>query len=458
MREIKKVLVANRGEIAIRIIRACKEFGIETVAVYSEADKECLHVHLADKAIHIGPAASVKSYLNIDQLISVAISEGVDAIHPGYGFLAENADFSDACKNNNICFIGPSGDVIRKMGDKIAARNAAVAAKVPVIPGTNEENTDLEEIVRVAKNIGFPVLLKAAAGGGGRGMKVAHDEQELRSFYQQTKTEAQAAFGNGTVYIEKYIINARHVEVQVLFDNHGNGIHLGERDCSIQRRHQKLIEEAPCPVIDNEVRKDMTAAALALAKSQNYTSAGTIEFVIDTDNSKFYFIEMNTRIQVEHPVTEILTGIDIVKEQLRVATGAVLSINQNDITFTGHAIECRINAEDPYEGFMPSPGKIEQVFLPGGAGVRVDTHCYAGYSIPLYYDSLLGKLIVLGRDREEAIARMLRALEEFEFNGIKTTIPFLGEVLEHSDFISGKYNTRWIEESFLNQLNGTIGV
>ncbi|MCH6267971.1 acetyl-CoA carboxylase biotin carboxylase subunit [Neobacillus citreus] len=455
---MNRVLVANRGEIAVRIIRACKELGIETIAVYSDADQDGLHVHLADKSVSIGPAPSRKSYLNIEKLISVAIEERIDAIHPGYGFLAENDEFSDACARNHICFIGPSGDIIRKMGNKIQARKAAVEAGVPVVPGTNEKNSDVEEFARAAHEIGYPVLLKAAAAGGGRGMKVVFDERELRNFYQQTQAEAAAAFGDGTVYIEKYIQNARHVEVQVLFDHYGNGIHLGERDCSIQRRHQKLIEEAPSPVLDSKMREEMHAAALALAKSQNYTSAGTIEFVVDADSRKFYFIEMNTRVQVEHPVTEMLTGIDIVKEQLRIAEGHKLSIEQRDVQFMGHAIECRINAEDPFRGFMPMPGKIEHLHLPGGTGVRVDSHCYAGYSIPLYYDSLLGKLIVHGQDREEAIVRMLRALGEIDLKGIRTTVPFHERVLGNPDFRSGKYNTRWVEESFLHELNKPVEV
>ncbi|MFZ5632183.1 MAG: acetyl-CoA carboxylase biotin carboxylase subunit [Bacillota bacterium] len=447
---MKKVLVANRGEIAVRVIRACKELGIKTVGVYSEADKESLHVQMADQSVCIGPPLTTKSYLNINTLLSVALLTKADAIHPGYGFLAENAEFSDVCRRNNIRFVGPTGNVIRKMGNKIAARKAAAAAGVPVVPGTKENISDLDEIVRVANNVGFPVLLKAAAGGGGRGMQLVHNEQEVREAFMRTQAEAQVAFGDRSLYVEKYIRNARHVEVQVLFDEHGNGIHLGERDCSLQRRHQKLLEESPCTVIDDNLRNELTNAALVFARSVGYTSAGTVEFVVDLDEKKFYFIEMNTRIQVEHPVTEILTGVDIIKEQLRVAAGEKLSISQDDVKSRGHAIECRINAEDVAKGFVPIPGKIESIAFPAGPGVRVDSHTYTGYKISPFYDSLIAKLIVVDSNRQNAIERMLRALDEFKVAGIPTTVPFHQKILQNPSFAKGEYNTRWVEEVFLN--------
>ena len=449
MTEIKKVLVANRGEIAVRIIRACKEMGLKTVAVYSEADKESLHVQMADESACIGPPQTTKSYLNMQNLLSVAVQTNADAIHPGYGFLAENAEFSDLCKRYNICFIGPSGEVIRKMGNKIAARESAIEAGVPTVPGTKEAVGDLDEIVRVANQVGFPVLLKAAAGGGGRGMQLVHSESEVREAFMKAKSEAQVAFGDGSLYVEKYIQNARHVEVQVLFDNYGHGIHLGERDCSLQRRHQKLLEESPCPVIDDDFRNSLTRAALKFASSVGYTSAGTVEFVVDLDEKKFYFIEINTRIQVEHPVTEIITGVDIIREQLRIAAGEKLGLTQDQVVCRGHAIECRINAEDINKGFFPVPGKIENISFPAGAGVRVDSHTYTGYKITPFYDSLIAKLIVVDTDRQSAINRMLRALDELKVTGIPTTAPFHQKILRHPSFASGEYNTRWVEESFL---------
>lgn len=457
-RKMQKVLIANRGEIAVRIIRACRELGMQTVAVFSDADKDSLHAMMADEKVHIGKASPSKSYLNIDNIINAAKHTQADAIHPGYGFLAENDEFSDACAKHNIIFVGPSGEVIRKMGNKVAARDAAVLAGVPVVPGTEGEVRDIEEAIQVGESMGYPVLLKAAAGGGGRGMQLAYNEQELREHFVRIKAEAQAAFGDASLYMEKYIVNARHVEVQVLFDQYGNGIHLGERDCSVQRRHQKLIEEAPCPVIDEELRVALTESAVKIAQSESYTGAGTVEYLVDLDEKRFYFIEMNTRVQVEHPVTEMITGVDIVKEQLRIAAGELLSVTQQEVRFQGHALECRINAENPFEGFSPSPGKITKLVYPAGPGVRVDSHCYQGYAIPVFYDSMIGKIIVTGRDREETVARMKRALKEMEVGGISTTIPFHLKVLEHPNFLSNEYNTRWTVNSLLRELGNVASV
>lgn len=448
MREIKKVLVANRGEIALRIIRACRELGIEAVAVYSEADRESLHVKSADQAVCIGPPAPAKSYLNMNTLLSAALNTRVDAIHPGYGFLAENGQFSRECLKNNILFIGPRGKVMEKMGNKIEARKAAAGAGVPVVPGSEKACCDMGEINRAAEKVGYPLLLKAAAGGGGRGMQLVRQKGDLGEAYLRTRAESQAAFGDGTLYVEKFIENARHVEVQVIFDEHGHGIHLGERDCSLQRRHQKLVEESPCPVIDDSLRAAITNAALKFAGSAGYTSAGTVEFIVDLDRREFYFMEMNTRVQVEHPVSEMLTGVDIVKEQFNIASGEKLSISQGQVISRGHAIECRIIAEDPARGFLPVPGKIESIFFPAGPGVRVDSHCYPGYTVTPYYDSLLAKLIVVDTNRSSAIKRMLRALREFQIKGIPSTIPFHIEVLRHARFLSGDYNTGWIENHF----------
>jgi acetyl-CoA carboxylase biotin carboxylase subunit len=451
--QIKKLLVANRGEIAVRIIRACQELGIKTVALYSDADKESLHVRMADQAICIGPPLPARSYLNMSTILSACRATKADAIHPGYGFLAENAEFSEACSQNHIRFVGPSGDVIRKLGNKIAAREAAVAVSIPIVPGKKECARNLEEVIAVAETIGYPLLLKAAAGGGGRGIQLVHNERNLGDAFLRAQAEAQTAFGDGTLYVEKLIKNARHVEVQVLLDEHGNGIHLGERDCSIQRRHQKLLEESPCIVIDDGLRNDLTQASLAFARSVGYSSAGTVEFIFDQDEKRFYFMEMNTRIQVEHPVTEMLTGVDIIKEQIRIAAGETLSLSQEQIASRGHAIECRINAEDPENNFSPNPGTITKIVFPGGPGVRTDSHCYSGYTISPFYDSLLAKLIVIDRNRQDTICRMERVLKEFEVQGIATTIPFHLEVLQHSRFLSGNYNTRWIEESFLRREN-----
>ncbi|WP_044896384.1 acetyl-CoA carboxylase biotin carboxylase subunit [Bacillus alveayuensis] len=442
---IKKLLIANRGEIAVRIIRACKELGIETVAVYSEADKDALHVQLADEAYCIGPTASKDSYLNFTNIISVAKLTNTDAIHPGYGFLAENADFAELCKECNITFVGPSPEAISKMGTKDIARETMRKAGVPIVPGSQGIIENIEEAMEIAEKIGFPVIIKATAGGGGKGIRVARDEQELKKGIQITQQEAATAFGNPGVYLEKYIEDFRHVEIQVLADNHGNVIHLGERDCTIQRRLQKLLEETPSPALTEEIRKKMGEAAVKAAKAVNYSGAGTVEFIFDYHSGEFYFMEMNTRIQVEHPVTEMVTGIDLIKEQIKVASNEVLSYKQEDVTFNGWAIECRINAENPEKNFMPSPGKINMYLPPGGFGVRVDSAVYSGYTIPPFYDSMIAKLITYGATREEAIARMKRALNEFVIDGVYTTIPFHLKLLEHEKFVSGEFNTKFLE-------------
>jgi len=441
---IEKVLIANRGEIALRVIRACRELGIRTVAVYSTADAESLHVKLADEAFCIGPAPSQRSYLHIPALISTAVVTGADAIHPGYGFLSENANFASICADHRIKFIGPSVDAITNMGDKASARETMKKAGVPTVPGSDGLIEHEADAFKLAAEIGFPVIIKATAGGGGRGMRIATNQGQLASAITTARSEAQAAFGDGGVYIEKYLKPIRHVEIQVLADSYGNCIHLGERDCSVQRRHQKLIEESPSPALTPELRSQMGHAAVLAAQSINYEGAGTVEFILAGD--KFYFMEMNTRIQVEHPVTEMITGIDLIKQQLLVASGERLKLKQEDITFTGHSIECRINAEDADRNFLPSPGKVDAYIAPGGPGVRVDSHCYPGYSIPPFYDSLLGKLVVWGVDREEAINRMLRALDEYAITGIKTTIPFHQKVLTHSVFQSGDVSTDFIEK------------
>ncbi len=439
----KKVLIANRGEIALRVIRACRELGIQTVAVYSEADRESLHVRFADDDVCIGPAPARDSYLKIPRLIAAAEITGADAIHPGYGFLAENAEFSETCAASNITFIGPSADQIRVMGDKASARRAMMEVGVPIVPGTPGPVEDPDVALELAKEMGFPVIIKASAGGGGKGMRVAKDADEFLRSFSLARSEALSAFGNGEVYVEKYLTKPRHIEFQIMGDTHGNVIHLGERDCSVQRRHQKLIEEAPSPAMTPELRAAMGDAAVRGAKSIEYVGAGTIEMLLDEDGS-FYFMEMNTRIQVEHPVTEQLTGIDLVKEQIRVAAGERLSVLELP-TLRGHVIECRINAEDPARGFQPSPGRIEVFHPPGGPGVRLDTHVYAGYTVPPYYDSLLAKLIVQGRDREEAMRRMHMALESFIIEGVKTTAPFLARVMMHPDFRAGQVDTKWME-------------
>ncbi len=443
---IKKVLIANRGEIAVRIIRACKELGIETVAVYSEADKDALHVRLADQAFCIGPTPSAKSYLNFTNIMSVATLTEVDAIHPGYGFLAENADFAEICSACNVTFVGPSPEAINKMGTKDVARETMAKANVPIVPGSKGIIENVNAGIKIASEIGYPVIIKATAGGGGKGIRVARNEEELKKGIQITQQEAETAFGNPGVYLEKYIEDFRHVEIQVLADNYGNVIHLGERDCSIQRRLQKLLEETPSPAIDQEMRDEMGQAAVAAAKAVNYTGAGTVEFIYDYNNRQYYFMEMNTRIQVEHPVTEMVTGIDLIKEQLLVASDKALSVTQEEVTFTGWSMECRINAENPNKNFMPSPGKITKYLPPGGLGVRIDSAAYPGYTISPFYDSMIAKVITYGATRDEAIARMKRALAEFEIEGIDTTIPFHLRLLEHEKFVSGEFNTKFLEQ------------
>ena len=440
---MKKVLVANRSEIALRVIRACREMGIPAVAVYSDADSEALHVRHADEAVRIGPPPAGKSYLNIEALIDAAKDTGADAVHPGYGFLSENVEFAAACEEAGIRYVGPASEAIEKMGDKSAARRIAREAGVPVVPGS-EETTSAEAAVETAEEIGYPVMVKAAAGGGGRGIRVANDEEELRKAVQVAKQEAEKAFGDGSLYLEKLLVSPRHIEVQVMADHHGNAIHLYERECSMQRRRQKVLEEAPSPGISPETRNGITAAAVRLTKEAGYTNAGTVEFLVDEDEN-FYFIEMNTRIQVEHPITEMLTGVDLVKEQLRVAAGEPLSLKQENVPFEGWAIEFRINAEDPDQDFMPSPGEITSLEVPGGPGVRVDSAIYQGYEIPPFYDSLVSKLIVWGLSREEAINRGLRALREYRLEGIKTTIPLHLRLLEDEAFRSGHYHTGYLE-------------
>ncbi|MEH7491642.1 acetyl-CoA carboxylase biotin carboxylase subunit [Neobacillus sp. 3P2-tot-E-2] len=442
---IKKLLIANRGEIAVRIIRACREMGIESVAVFSEADREALHVQLADEAYCIGPKLSKESYLNVTNIISVAKLTGCDAVHPGYGFLAENADFAELCRECNITFVGPSPEAITKMGTKDIARETMKEAGVPIVPGSTGIINDIDEALELVARIQYPVIIKATAGGGGKGIRVAKNEQELVKGINITQQEALTAFGNPGVYIEKYIEDFRHVEIQVLADSYGNTIHLGERDCSIQRRLQKLLEETPSPALDGEIRAEMGNAAVKAAKAVDYSGAGTVEFIYDYRNRKFYFMEMNTRIQVEHPVTEMVTGIDLIKEQIRVASGERLTITQKDVTFTGWAIECRINAENPEKNFMPSAGKINMYLPPGGFGVRIDSAAYPGYTIPPYYDSMIAKVITYGNSREEAISRMKRALSEFVIEGIHTTIPFHLKLLEHESFVEGQFNTKFLE-------------
>jgi acetyl-CoA carboxylase, biotin carboxylase subunit len=443
MSKFKKILIANRGEIATRIIWTCKEMGIKTVAVHSEADREALHVRYADEAVCIGPAPSAQSYLNIPAIISAAEIANVDAIHPGYGFLAESETFAKICEDCNIKFIGPKPEVIKMMGDKVEARRTMQAAGVPILPGSPEPLEPGEEAVALAKSIGFPVIVKAAAGGGGRGMRIVRSEPELLPALTAASTEAAAAFKNGAVYIERYIERPRHIEIQVLADEHGNCIHLGERECSIQRRHQKLLEEAPSPVLSKELREKMGAAAVNACKEIGYSSAGTFEFLLDEDDS-FYFMEMNTRIQVEHPVTEMVTLADIVRNQIRIAEGEELGFAQKDVQIVGHSIECRINAEDP-NTFAPSPGRITALNLPGGPGVRVDTAVYPGYFVPPYYDSMIAKLIVHARTRELAIARMRRALEVMVVEGIKTTIPLQLKIMNDADFQAGNFSTKFME-------------
>lgn len=441
----KRILIANRGEIALRIIRACKEMGIETVAVFSEADENSLHVRYADHAICIGPNSPKESYLNIPSIISAAEVTDSEAIHPGYGFLAENAHFAEVCKDCNIKFIGPSPESITLMGNKTQAIITAKSSGVPTVPGSGRVLKDENDAVEIAKKIGYPVILKASAGGGGRGMRVAHTEISLRNSYKTARQEAQTAFGDPSIYLEKYIEEPRHIEVQIISDIHGNYYALGERDCTIQRRHQKLIEESPSPMLNEKLRHEICSMAVKIAKAVKYENAGTVEFIMDKYR-RYYFMEMNTRIQVEHPVTEEVIGVDLIKEQIKVAAGERLSLPQKDLKLRGHAIECRINAEDPDNGFMPSPGLITEYNVPGGNGIRIDTHVYKGYKIPPYYDSMVAKIIAHGKDRLDAIAKMKRALDEFVIEGIKTTIPLHKKILNNENFILNNYSTHFIEK------------
>ncbi len=443
-----KILVANRGEIAVRVIRACKELGIRTVAIYSEADEAALHVRLADEAVCVGPASSARSYLNIPNIMSAALLTGAEAIHPGYGYLAERARFAEICEDHGIEFIGPKPWTIEIMGDKAAAKKAMEAAGVPVITGSDGPVESDNEALRVAREIGYPVIVKAATGGGGKGMRVVHCQEDFLRALNLARAEADAAFGNGEVYIEKFIDKPRHVEIQIAADRHGNVVHLGERECSLQRRQQKILEEAPCIALTPKLRQAMGEAAVAGAKAVEYVNTGTVEFLVDQDG-QFYFMEMNTRIQVEHPVTEMITGIDLVKEQLRIAAGERLSFSQDDVTLRGHAIECRINAENPEAGFIPSPGVISAYHAPGGMGVRVDSSIYPGWEVSPFYDPMIAKIIAWGRNREEAIARMEAALSEMVIEGIATSIPFHLELLRDEGFRSGKFHTKYIEEEFM---------
>ena len=440
----KKILIANRGEIALRIIRACHELGVKAVAVYSTADELSLHVKFADEAVCIGPGPSKESYLNVPRIITAAEITNADAIHPGYGFLAEDSNFSHVCSQNDFTFIGPSPNIIDAVGNKSMAKKNMATARVPVIPGNNEVIANAEEAQKVAAKIGFPVMLKASAGGGGKGMRFMEKLSEVENAFKTAQSEALAAFGNGDIYIEKFIENPRHIEVQILADEKGNAVHLGERECSIQRRHQKLIEESPSPVIDNKLRKKIGKAAVTAVKSVGYVGVGTVEFLLDK-NKNFYFMEMNTRIQVEHPITEMVTGVDLIKQQIKMHAGDTVPVNLKRIELNGHSIECRINAEDPTNNFAPSPMQITSFHMPGGKGVRVDTHVYAGYNIPTFYDSMIGKLIVHALDRAGAINRMHQALSEFVIEGPKTTIPYHKQILNDERFISGNYDTSFLE-------------
>ncbi len=448
MSAFRRVFVANRGEIAVRVIRACHELGIEAVLGVSEADRDSLPARMADRAVCIGPAPSLQSYLRPEILVAAALGTGCQALHPGYGFLAERAALQRACTENRIAFIGPSAEAIESMGDKLSAIRLAKKAGVPVVPGSGKLHS-AEEVATAAAEIGYPCLLKASAGGGGRGMRVVRSPGELMSAYESAQAEAQAAFGDATVYLEKFVERAKHIEIQIMGDQHGGLAHLFERDCSVQRRHQKLIEEAPSPVLPPARRAEMAEAALALARDVGYFSAGTVEFVYDAEEDRFYFLEMNTRIQVEHPVTEAITGIDLVQEQIRVAAGERLSFRQSDLVVRGHAIECRINAEDPLHGFRPNPGRLKRWTPPVGANLRLDTHCYEGYLIPPYYDSMIAKLISSGTDRTQAIATLLHALGSFGIEGVNTTVPLHQAVLASDDFARGSVTTRWLENTFL---------
>ncbi|MCI9592583.1 MAG: acetyl-CoA carboxylase biotin carboxylase subunit [Lachnospiraceae bacterium] len=442
-----KILIANRGEIAVRIIRACREMGIKTVAVYSEADRDALHTMLADEAICIGPASSSQSYLNMERILAACVVMKADAIHPGFGFLSENARFAELCEKCNITFIGPSGEIIHKMGNKSEARKTMMEAGVPVVPGTKEPVYQAEEGLKLAEEMGFPVMIKASSGGGGKGMRISRSREDFMENFQSAQLESVKGFSDDTMYIEKYIENPRHIEFQIMADKYGNVVHLGERDCSIQRRHQKVLEESPCQVISDKLRQEMGETAVRAAKAVHYENAGTIEFLLDKDKT-FYFMEMNTRIQVEHPVTEMVTGLDLIKEQIRVASGETLSVEQKEIKILGHAIECRINAENPSRHFMPCPGRISSIHLPGGNGVRIDTHIYADYQVPSNYDSMLLKLIVHGKNRMEAIEKMRSALGELIIEGIETNSDFQYEIVSHPAFMEGATDTGFIERYF----------
>jgi len=450
MNRISRVLIANRSEIAVRILRACRELGLETVVTISEADRDSLPARLADRAVCIGPAPATESYLKVATIITAALGTGADAIHPGYGFLAEQPELPEACAEHGIAFIGPTAENIRTMGDKLWARKLVKELGIPVIPGS-ELVSDFNEARKVADEVGYPVLLKAAAGGGGKGMKTAAKAHEIKTVFEEASAEARAAFGDERIYIEHFIPNARHIECQIIADRHGHAVHLLERDCSLQRRYQKMVEEAPSPVVTDELRDQITQAAVRIAQHIDYENAGTVEFILDQDREEIYFLEMNTRIQVEHPVTEMITGVDLVAEQLRVAAGETLSFSQAEIRLGGHAIECRINAESPRAGFQPCPGRIKKWIPPEGPGIRVDTHCYEGYFVPPYYDSLIAKLITKGQDRAEAIERMQSALQGFQVSGIDTTIPFHQFIMQNPDFLNGKVHTRWVEDSLLKE-------
>ena len=445
----RKVLIANRGEIAVRIIRACRELGIPTVAIYSQADANSLHVRLATEAYCIGPAKSADSYLSIPAIMSAAMVSGADAIHPGYGFMSERADFAEICEKQGIKFIGPTAEAMRKMGDKATARKTMIENNVPVTPGTGIVRT-VEEVQEFGNKVGYPIILKATAGGGGKGIRVANSPEELEKNYNIVKQEAKISFNDDEIYIEKFIKNPRHVEIQILADEHGNVIHLGERDCSIQRRNQKVIEETPSTIVDEKLRNKMGETAVKAAKLAGYSSCGTVEFLVD-DDKKFYFMEMNTRIQVEHPITEMRTGIDIVKQQIKIAGGEQLKLKQKDVEFRGHSIECRINAENPSKNFMPCPGKITGLNFPGGKGIRIDSAIYEGYTIPPNYDSMIAKIIAFGDTRNEAISKMKRALEEIVIEGVDTNIDFLFQIIKNQDFIRGKFDTSFIEKEILNK-------
>lgn len=444
---LKKILIANRGEIAVRIIRACREMGIKTVAVYSEADKTALHTKLADEAICIGPAISTKSYLNVKAIIEAACLTGADSIHPGFGFLSENNSFAKMCDEIGIKFIGPKPEIIELMGNKSKAKETMKSVGVPVVPGSDGLIYTMQEAINISNQIGYPVIIKASAGGGGKGIRIAYSEEELRKAYEIVKQEALNSFNDDSIYIEKFIENPRHIEIQIMADEYGNAVHLGERDCTVQRKNQKMLEETPSGVIDSRLREKMGAIAVKAVKEVGYTNVGTIEFLVDK-NKDFYFMEMNTRIQVEHPVTEMVTGLDLIKEQIRIASGEKMKYRQRDINFNGHSLEARINAENPYKNFMPSPGTIEELHLPGGNGIRVDTAVYSGYKVPQNYDSMIAKVIVHGKDRNESIAKMKSALSEFVISGIETNIDFLLKILNNENFVNNEYDTSFIEKEF----------